>query len=326
MSLSRCVCKHGVKCYWLDNATFLGCEKCLNRGKLYDLVRPSARPSAVNTQAATELPTMSGNSPFQRSSLLQRSPLKDGDKEVTQEQIVASTLNPADPTKLVKETLEKAEAAVSDSVKVSDVKVQMQVKGLKNTIESLIEIVKSKEKQQADEKKTTDELQKQSEDYKKMIADLQQRLTVLEQKGTGAPGVRGEESPEAGYSGRLTPLVGTDKNSLDGMDEDSNENQLDSETNWILKQKRKRNVEEDSPPQTQLKKGKKGNAGQTGNIKSKAGFGVSTKQADKTQNGKTKEGTNKDPNEKKDDKKGGGGRKIKSRQRTKSHLQLRLQM
>lgn len=70
MSSSHQICKHNVVCYWKDSR-FVGCEKCLARGRL---ALPRASPLKTQTPTPTAMPNAENINPFQKSSILPRSP------------------------------------------------------------------------------------------------------------------------------------------------------------------------------------------------------------------------------------------------------------
>lgn len=293
MSLLPHKCKHGVYCFWRDDQ-FIGCQKCYIRGKL-DFLKSS--PARVKN--------MTDKNPFEKSSLLSRSPQGTTTRTNTDDKtddiatpVSVETSNQTHPEISVKEILEKAEVVIKEGISIThnDTKAINQVQGLKSTIEGLVNIVKKEE-----EKK---------EEQKKIIDDLQNRLLALEKKEQRHSETRREiPQPQATYSGKYAILSNDGENNEDDpMDDEDPEDQIvEEETDWILcKQKRKRNEGSDSSPQTtQAKKGRKADTARSGSrggaekvaTSSKNTNGSFNSSNDKDKNKGTKNTENKKENE-----------------------------
>lgn len=66
-------CKHGIQCYYVNNV-FLGCHKCLNRGKLLKLTYGNAAFSGNKLLPSSSKMSSENSDPFQRKSRITRSP------------------------------------------------------------------------------------------------------------------------------------------------------------------------------------------------------------------------------------------------------------
>jgi len=97
---------------------------------------------------------MTDKNPFEKSSLLSRSPQGTTTRTNTDDKtddiataVSVETSNQTHPEISVKEILEKAEVVIKEGISIThnDTKAINQVQGLKSTIEGLVNIVKKEE-------------------------------------------------------------------------------------------------------------------------------------------------------------------------------------